>query len=230
MFTEEFRRFREKQEAIYASFIEGANEARVSGFRQDPRVASSSHAYVIGLRFASLAKSVELLSRNMSERLPCLVYPASAAHVTIADRQMTDGDDVSDEINTFACRIAEWVANEGEGARLAFEISSGELLWNQHSVILACRPQREESIALRRVLKGEPSPEALKLGWGAHMTVARFVADTGVEEVKTLTRLIAESTIDRRSFFPDAIEIFEIRLSAREKESHIKSSVRFVLK
>jgi hypothetical protein len=182
-----FLQYRMRQDAVYAEFK--TNMCSLTQLHTSPYVGEPKGGYLIAFRHNNqFMDRVTTFSSKISACIPSLRYTHSNLHTTITVYQhqplqhFQPDRNILDTLHSTCQRI-------DQDALYAVSITFQEWLFNREAVIVAGQPNDAFWAVAESVQEqGKYANMDLRMPWGAHVTVARYMKDS--EAVKELTSVV----------------------------------------
>jgi hypothetical protein len=185
----EFQEFAENQEKIYDRL---KNTSDIVKFGTKPNVPVLEGGYLIAFKHDSdLCQKLEVFSRRISQIVPAIVYDSSMVHTTISDYGIKEGFNLDKKVLDNLCSCVNGAINM-ERPKLCYL----DWLFNQNSVIVAGLPCKEFFEISKYICSlGNSKGIKLRMPWGTHITVSRFLEEKTPEELSDFFKLIKEAPL-----------------------------------
>lgn len=219
-----FEDFVREQNEIYGKFRRLAEKAKHEGIKHDPFMDIQS--FLISLIHGEqVTEQVASFSERLRGVVPAVIQPQDTYHTTISNygvEQLNNGIYDKDTADTL-CGIANRIQINGR-----VEIDFPGWLYNQTTLIVEGHPNEPFSSLAGQINSygGEVGIE-LKLPWGGHITIARFLERKRPEEITDFFRLMKEAPriglskpthikvgyqkLNSEGFSYDTIELFRLK-------------------
>ena len=176
-----FKGFLEMQECVYRKF---RDTTAIERDGLSPKIPKQQGGYLIAFRHPNkITDSLGEFSYRASKVVPAITYDRDNAHKTISDFLVQD--DFSPDTNTLE-KLAEVVhANKPLSKEIVFDYDGWAL--NQNTGIATGIPTPPVYDTLKSIIDYAHQRDIqLRLPWGSHITVSRFLEEGTPEEVREL--------------------------------------------
>lgn len=196
----EFKEFLDKQEEVYSRFRD-TSKVQTDGTK--PSIPERQRGYVIIFRHPpEIAQKMSDFSRRISQVVPSLFYDFDTIHTTISD--LIVGENFTPEKDTL-----EKLCDSVRGTRIANkpQILYSEWLYNQNTVLVSGIPNQFFFEIVQGVYSlGKQKGLGVRLPWGAHITVSRFLEEEKPEKLTDFFKLMKEAP-ELKASVPENIEV-----------------------
>ena len=184
-----FNEFLDKQDEVYSRF---RDTSKIHNEGTKPAVPERQGGYLIVFRHSQeIAQKISDFSKRISQAIPSLFYDFATIHTTISDLIM--GENFTPEKDTLeklcASVVVAKIVNKPQ-------ILYSEWLYNQNTVLAAGIPDQPFFDIIQDVYSlGKQKGLSVRLPWGAHITVSRFLEERKPEELDDFVKLMKEAPI-----------------------------------
>ncbi len=185
------KQYKEKQANIYESFRQQMAD---EGLLSQSSVTATDAGFLLVLKYPTeVTDAFGKLSSSINLAIPSIEYGAHNLHTTLLTGPKIDPDTPAEDTEEQFKNLKHWFDQQGKAIADMYlkdvEIDFTEYLYNSNSLIAASNAndafwQMAETLMTAANLMGQP----LKMPWGSHATLARFLANE--KELSKLNTLI----------------------------------------
>lgn len=183
-----FSEFLAKQNRIYEEFRD-TSKIQLEGI--SPKIFENQGGYIIAYRHSeNIVSSISEFSQKVSKIVTSIKYGKDNIHTTLATYQVSD----EFQLDKFILDNLSKSVKDNLPLIKAVKIDYTEWLIDQTTGIVGGNPNRGFFENAERIVQcARQSGMELKLPWGAHITVSRFLETTSEEQTLELLSLFKNS-------------------------------------